>query len=791
MIRNYLKVALRNLQKSKLYSAINITGLATGMAVAMLIGLWVWDEMSFNKYHANYERIGQVWQFVKFDVEKAAYNSVPVPVAEELRTKYADVQSACVTTYNRSTILAAGDKKISRTGMYTEPAFPAMMTVKMLSGSKDALKDVNNVLVSASLAQALFGKDDPLNQVVRLNNQADVKVAGVYEDFPGNSSFKDVFFLSTWSLFTSVDNYAKRASTQWDENSFQVFVQLKPGSDFTKFSAAIRDMRMKRDDPPAYKPAFFVHPMKKWHLHGDFKNGENIGGLVQLVKIFGIAGLFVLLLACINFMNLSTARSEKRAKEVGIRKTIGSARSQLVYQFFSESILVSFIALLFCVVLVQLCLPFFNSIAGKTMALPWSSAAFWLIAIGFSLFTGLIAGSYPALYLSSFRPVKVLKGTFKTGRLAALPRKALVVFQFTVSVVLMIGTIIVFRQVQYAKDRPTGYNKEGLIEVSMATPDLFKNYNALQTDLLSSGAVRSMAQASTPITADYGGTTDISWKGKTGNTKPLFIANQVTLEYGNTIGWKMQQGRNFSPSFLTDSAAVVLNASAVQTMGFKNPLAEVVRISGKNYQVIGVVDDIIKFSPYDQVKPSFFTLNKNGASIIVLKIADQAGLGNALSKIESIFKKHNPAAPFEYKFVDDEYAAKFSTEVRIGKLAGFFAVLAIFISCLGLFGLASFVAEQRTKEIGIRKVLGASVLSLWRLLSKDFVMLVFISLLIASPIAYYFMHGWLENYNYRVSIAWWMFALAGGVAFLLTIVMVSFQAIKAALTNPVKSLKTE
>ena len=791
MIKNYLKIAWRNLKKNKMYSFINIGGLAVGMAVAMLIGLWVWDELSFNKYHKNYDRIGQVWQFVKFDVEKASYNSVPIPLAEEFRTKYPDFKSVSVATYNRTTILGAGDKKISRTGMYTEPTFPGMMTIKMLSGTRNGLKDINSILLSESLAKVLFGKDDPLNKVLRMGNKTDVKVTGVYEDFPGNSSFKDVNFLSTWSLFTSLDSYAKSASTQWDENSFQLFVQLKEGADFGKVSSAIKDIRMKLEDPPLYKPEFFVHPMSRWHLHGDFKNGENLGGLIQLVKIFGMAGIFILLLACINFMNLSTARSEKRAKEVGIRKTIGSVRSQLIYQFFSESLLVSFIALLFCLALVQVSLPFFNQVAGKTMVIPFSNPAFLLLTFGFSLITGLIAGSYPALYLSSFRPIKVLKGTFKAGRFAALPRKGLVVFQFTVSVALMIGTIIVFRQINHAKDRPIGYDSDGLIEVSMTTPELSKNYEVLQTELINSGYVRNVSRSSGSVTADDGGTTDVSWKGKTGDTRPLFVSNKVTHEYGNTIGWKILQGRDFSKSFSTDTAAVILNTSAVATMGFKHPLGEVVRISGRDRQVIGIVDDMIKFSPFDQVKPDIFTLNKNAANVINIKIEPQAGTNTALSKIEKIFKKYNPAAPFEYKFVDEEYAAKFSNEVRIGKLAGFFAILAIFISCLGLFGLASFVAEQRTKEIGVRKVLGATILNVWRLLSKDFVLLVFISLLIASPLAYYFMHGWLENYRYRITISWWIFALAGMIAFLLTLTMVSFQAIKAAIANPVKSLRTE
>jgi ABC-type antimicrobial peptide transport system permease subunit len=791
MLRSYLKVAIRNLKKGKLYSVINIAGLSIGMAVTIIIALWVWDELSFDKYHKNYNRIGQLWQFVKFDLEKASYNSVPIPLAEEFRTKYPDIKSASVTTYNRTTVLGSGDKKVSRTGMYTEPGFPEMMTIKMLSGTRDGLKDINSILLSESLAKTLFGRENPVDKVVRLDNKANVKVGGVYEDLPDNTSFSDVFFLAPWKLFTSLDSYAKHASDQWDENSFQIFVQLKEGADFDKVSSAIRDIRIKRDDPPAYKPEFFIHPMSRWHLHGDFTNGENTGGLIQHVRLFGIAGIFVLLLACINFMNLSTARSEKRAKEVGIRKTIGSVRRQLLYQFFSESVLISFIAFIVCLLLVQIALPFFNQVADKEMILPWTNIYFWLLALGFCLLTGLIAGSYPALYLSSFQPIKVLKGTFKTGRLASWPRKALVVFQFTVSITLIIGAVVVFRQVMHAKDRSAGYNRDGLIEVNMMTPEIRKNYEALRTELLSSGYIKNIARSMGSVTVDYGGTTAVSWRGKTPETKPLLISNRITHDYGKTIGWSLLTGRDFSEAFSTDTSAIILNQSAVQLMGFKEPLNENVKLSGKDYRVIGVVADMIKFSPFDHVKPSLFIVDHNSTNVINIRIGSQISASNALAKMESVFKKYNPAAPFEFKFVDEEYAAKFSNEVKIGKLAGFFAALAIFISCLGLFGLASFVAEQRTKEIGVRRVLGATMLNVWKLLSKDFVLLVFISMFIASPIAYYFMHGWLENYRYRINISWWVFALTGIGALLLTVVMVSFQAIKAAIANPVKSLRTE
>ena len=791
MFKNYFITAWRNLNKNKAYSFINIGGLAIGMSVAMVIGLWVWDELSFDKSHKNYDRIAQVWQFVKFGAEKSSYNSLPIPLASELRDKYADFDAVSVSTYNRTTILTIGDKKLSRTGMFVEPDFPKMMTVEMIGGSTDQLRDIHSVLVSQSLAKAIFGTGDPLNKIIRLNNKENVQVAGVYKDFPGNSSFKDVSFLAAWQLFTSMDGYAKFASDQWDENSFQIFAQLKEGADVKGVSTKIKDIRMKREDPPKYKPEFFLHPMSKWHLQGDFKNGVNEGGLLKLVRLFGMAGIFVLLLACINFMNLSTARSEKRAKEVGIRKTLGSGRPQLIRQFFSESMLVSFIALLLCLLIVQLLLPFFNQITNKSMAVLWSNSSFWLVAITFCLLTGLIAGSYPALYLSSFKPIKVLKGRFKAGRLASLPRKVLVVFQYSISVTLIIGAIVVFRQIIYAKDRPLGYESDGLIEINMSTPDLRKHYEALRADLLNTGVVTELSQSNNKIVDDYGGTTNVSWRGKSSDMRPLLISGSITHDYGKTIGWTVVEGRDFSKNFSTDTTAMIINEAAMKLMGFNAPLDEFVKFNGKDYKVVGVVNNMIKGSPFESVKPSFYTINLNNLNVINIKLSANSSTHDALTKIENVFKKYNPAAPFEYSFADEQYAAKFSNEQRIGKLAGFFAAFAIFISCLGLFGLASFVAEQRKKEIGIRKVLGATIAGVWQLLSGEFLFLVLISVLIASPIAWYIMHQWLENYEYRTQIAWWIFGAALLSALIITLLTVSFHAIKAALANPVKSLRTE
>jgi ABC-type antimicrobial peptide transport system permease subunit len=716
---------------------------------------------------------------------------MPIPLAEELRSKYPDFKSVSVCSYNLNTVLAFGERKFTRKGMYVEPDFPEMMSVHMAKGTGKELSAMNSILISRSLSENLFGTGEPMNKVILLDNKHTVTVAGVYEDFPENSTFNDVTFLASWQLYVSGNNYAKRAKDVWDENSFLIFAQLQPEADLQEVSARIKDIRMKKDNPPAYKPEFFLHPMSDWKLYSSWQNGVQHGGKIEYVWLFGYIGAFILILACINFMNLSTARSEKRAKEVGIRSAIGSSRTQLIFQFFSESLVMAAIAFVASLLFVQLSLPAFNSLAGKVIQMPWPSPAFWIAGTAFILFTGLIAGSYPAFYLSSFKPVSVLKGTFRAGKLASIPRKVLVVMQFTVSVTLIIGTIVVFRQVQHAKDRPSGYSRSGLIEIQMSTPELFEHYDALRNDLLNTGAVYEFCESSSSLTSSAGGTTDVRWPGKNPEQNPLLVRNEVTHHFGKTIGWQVIEGRDFSVDHSTDSSAMILNETAVELMGFKQPLDETVNWGGKDYQIIGVVKDMIRESPFETVQPGFFVLSYNAAVMINIRLSPERGVHEALGKVQEVFRKHSPGSPFDFRFVDDEYAKKFLDEERISKLTTIFSVLAIFISCLGIFGLASFVAEQRTKEIGVRKVLGASVLRLWRMLSREFVMLVIFSLFISIPLAWYLMNDWLQHYDYRTDLNWWIFAASATGALSITLITVSYQSIKAALANPVNSLRSE
>ncbi|MBA4850637.1 ABC transporter permease [Emticicia sp. BO119] len=788
MISNYFKIAFRNLLRYKGYSFINIFGLATGMAVVMLIGLWIYDELSYNRYHKNYDSIAQVMENQHLGNEISTFSTLPMPLASELRTTYGSSFKNVAATMTYEQIIAHDDKVFTKLGCFSEPAFPEMLSLEMLSGARNALTDPNAILLSESLAKTIFGLVDPINQPIKLNNAFQQRVVGVYKDMPKNSQFNNLNFIAPVSLIFS----GGAGADNWLSSSFDIYVQLNKDYDKTAIDKRIRDV-LYQHSKDASKPELFLFPMNQWYLYGEFKNGVNVGGRIEFVWLFGIIGFFVLLLACINFMNLSTARSEKRAKEVGIRKAIGSVRGQLIAQFFSESLLVVMFAFILSIVLVMLALPFFNKVADKETFPLWREPFFWLAGIGFTIFTGLIAGSYPALYLSSFQPVKVLKGTLHSGRLAAMPRKFLLVMQFTVSVTLIIGTIVIFRQIIFAKNRPVGYSREGLLMIPLTTGEIQKNYRAFHDDLLQTNAVAGVARSSSPMTGIWSSANNLEWRGKDPNVQAMFGTICIEPDYGTVVTWEMKEGRNFSEKFSTDSSAFIFNESAIKQMGLKNPIGEIVRWHDKNWKIIGITKDIVMRSPFEPIEPTVFMIDdrQRPFNIVDIKINPAISSREALDIIEPVYKKYAPNSSFNYKFASQEYENKFRAEERIGTLATFFAILAIFISCLGLFGLASFVAEQRTKEIGIRKVLGASVASLWRMLSKDFVVLVMISCLIATPIAYYFMSSWLEKYTYRTEISWWIFVIVGMGAMVICLLTISYQAIKAALMNPVKTLKNE
>jgi putative ABC transport system permease protein len=799
MLRNYFIVAWRHLARGKMYSFINISGLAIGMTVAVLIGLWIWDELSFNTDHANYSTTALVGTHGTKGGEDWVQFATPIPLARELRSTHGrDFAKIGLSSFvGGGSTLAAGENKFTDAGAYMEPEAADILALKFRKGSLAGLNDPNSILLSVSTASKLFGAGDPMGKTVRMNNSNDLmlKVTGIYDDLPENDEYKNLKFVCPWQLFVTHWDWIKPGLSDWDFTATGILVQIAPHTDFKTVSAHIRDVITRKNvlkDKGEHLDVF-LNPMSRWHLYGEYKNGVNVGGLITFVWLFGTIGIFVLLLACINFMNLSTARSERRAREVGIRKVMGSRRGQLIRQFLSESVLVALLSFFASLILAQLILPWFNHIAGKHLGIPWTNGWFWTIGLLFTLFTGVVAGSYPALFLSAFQPVRVLKGTIRLGRFAAAPRKVLVVIQFAISVLLINGTIIVFREIDYAKDRPVGYDRAGLVSIQETTPEIYTNYNIIRSELLRTGAALNMAESQSPVTDIYAGSSGWDWTGKRPGEADGFAFFAVRHEFGQTVRWQVIEGRDFSKAFATDSMGMILNQSAVKYMGLKEPVVgQIVRDRDhKAYTIVGVVRDMIQTNPYGNIPPTMFAILHEGGNYLNIRLHPALSTAEALKKVEAVFKIYNPGAPFIYSLADQDYAQKFGDEEKIGSLALFFALLAIFISALGLFGLASFVAEQRTKEIGIRKVLGASLVSLWKLLSREFALLVVLSLAISIPLARYFMSQWLSQITYRTGIPWWIFAGTGLGAVLLTLLTVSYHTMKAASANPVKSLRTE
>jgi len=793
MLKNYFRLAWRHLGKNQGYTFINIAGLSIGMAIALHIGLWISDEASFDHYAPDHSRIaaGMMNMHLAKPVRKEDYftsDVVMVPVAAALRTQYKDLFThVALIEYGRggSHLFNYGGKTVSGIGAVAQADLPGMFGFRMLSGAADATKDPSTILVAQSLATALFGKADPIGKTVKLDNSIEYRVGGTYTDLPQNTTFYKLQAILPWG---NQSNGYRNTSTSWSDHNSHLYVELAPGVTAEQATARVKDIPTPFNQQ-VHEEAL-IYPLDKGHLYNEFNFNKPDGGRIRIVWLFGVIGVFVLLLACINFMNLSTARSEKRAREVGIRKTVGSLRIQLITQFLTESVLLAILALFFALLLVTFSLPYFNELVAKQMTIPWTNPLFAIIAIGFTLFTGLLAGSYPAFYLSSFRPVKVLKGAIKTGRAASLPRQMLVVLQFTVSLTLIIGTTIVFRQILFTKDRPVGYNREGLFTVDMNTPELGNHYEALRAELIQKGLAANVAASDMTLTAFNDGN-GIEWSGMRPDQQLISFYNvNITPDYGATIGWTITRGRDMSRDFPTDSSSCILNEKAIQSIGFKEPIGRVVKLFGRPYTIVGVCADMINNSPYDSISNEIFVGGRYTGEIIV-RINPGLDPHTALAGMEPVFKKYNPSSPFIYKFVDKAYEAKFESEQRIGNLAAVFTGLAIFISCLGLFGLAAFVAEQRTKEIGVRKVLGAGVVNLWGLLSKEFLKLTALSIVISVPLAYYGMSKWLAGYDYQAPLSWWIFASAGAGIIVITLLTVSYQSLKAALMNPVNALRSE
>ena len=784
MLKNYLKIAFRNLMRNRGFSAINIIGLATGMASTVIILLWLYNEVSFDRYHSNKDYLYTVWNRSEFDGRLECWDNTPKILGPTLLEEYPEVVNMARQN-SRWYVTRVGEKKASIQGLVTDPAFLFMFDFPLLQGDRNTvLRDVFSMVVTRKMALKMFGTENVLNKVVTIDNDNFI-ITGVLQDLPPNTAFQFDYILP-WAY----QERTLEVDSNWGNNSVRTFIQLKPGIDVSEFEAKIRDVTITHSNGEE-DSELFLHPISKWHLYSRFENGKIAGGRIENVRMFGIVAVFILLIACINFMNLSTARSEKRAREVGVRKTAGANRMGLAGQFIGESILIVFIAGIVAILLVLVSLPAFNLQVGKALSLPYQSIGFWLIALLFIVLTGIVAGSYPAFFLSSFDPVSVLKGTFKRTEALINPRKILVVVQFCFAVVLMISTLMVVKQIRHAQNRDTGYNREQVV-YHWITGDIEKNYPLIKNELLTSGVASSVTKTASPLTFGMSDTWGVEWKGKNRSHKIDFDRYSEDEGLVKTAGLQLISGRDMDlAKYPSDSTAMLLNESAVKVMGFKDPIGQTVRDGDREYHVIGVVKDFLLGSPFAPLKPMIIEGAKSYFNVIHIRFTGRYTTAESLAKTRTLFNRFNPDYPFEYHFVDEDYALKFIDTQRIAVLTGLFAGLTIFISCLGLFGLAAYMAENRVKEIGVRKVLGASIVTITVLLSREFLLLVSIGIAIAIPIAWFAMESWLQHYSYRIAMQWGVVAWSGIGAVGIALVTVSYQAIKAALTNPVKSLRSE
>lgn len=788
MLRNFLLIAIRNLRKNSLYSAINIIGLSIGIVCSVLILLWVSNEVSYDKFITKSDRLFQVWVSAEFDGKINNWNSVPLPTYEAMKSADSHIKNSVVTGWGGDRLLAVGDKRIIKPGYYVSEEFLDMFDFPLVYGDPDkALDDPKSIVISESLAKILFGDEDPMGKLVRMEDEGSLQVTGIAKDVPENSTFQ-FDYLAPWKYRESVNEWVVDNKTNWGNYSFQVFIELNDASDELAVEEAVANMLMENGDGDI-PSTLFLHPMLKWRLYSNFdERGLESGGRSDFVQLFSIIAAFILIIACINFMNLATARSEKRAKEVGIRKSLGSNRPELIAQFIGESVFIVFLSYTLAVLLAEIAMPFYNNLVDKQLFIDYTSPFFWLVSVAGILIVGIISGSYPAFYLSSFQPVKTLKGSVKLGKNATTPRKVLVVLQFVFSILLMISTVVIVQQIDLVKNRDLGYQQENLISVER-TEALTENYDVLKQELLQSGVVSAVTKSNSQITS-INSNNFLGWPGKPESQRVLFTTIVADYDYAETMGIDVLMGRDFSKEFSSDSDAIVINRAALELMNLENPIGTNLDLWEEKRKLVGVVDNVLMGSPYEPVKPMFVILDEWGGYISV-RLKKTADLSVTMETVSEIFEKYNPAYPFEYNFADVEFQRKFTTISMTRKLASLFAVLAFIITGLGLFGLAAYTAEQRIKEIGIRKVLGATVTSLIGLMSKEFAKLVVISFLVASPLAWYSLNQYLDRYTIRIDIPWWTYPVVGVAVLVFALLIVSNQASRAAKANPVKSLRSE
>ncbi|MCR8561489.1 ABC transporter permease [Mucilaginibacter sp. BJC16-A38] len=785
MFGQFFKLTIRNIRHNIGISFINISGLAMGIASAVLILLWIQNQLSYDQFHKNKDRVYQVFNRAEVNGQIGAWGGMPAIMGPTLKAEYPQVEEMARLNWVGAFVLKTKQKQLETQGFLTDPGFFKLFSFPLVKGNTaTALSGIHSIVLTERLAKKLFGNADPMGKIIKVDSTANFTVTAVMKDLPNNTTF-NFEYLMPWSYMKEVG----WDSPNWTSNNIQTFVLLKPGISEQVANERFRDIyKIHHSDG---RNQVFLHPMAKWWLYNNFENGKFTAGQITVVRLFGIIAALIMLIACINYMNLGTARSTKRAREVGIRKVSGAGKGWLVKQFLGESVMTAVLAGILGLIVVQISLPWFNYLIGKNLALPLNNPYFWLTGIGFVVFTGIIAGSYPAFYLSSYKPVHILKSTFKATGALITPRKILVVVQFTFAIAFIICTTVVYRQIGFAQHRDTGYNKENLAFVYMKG-NIQKNFAAIKNDLIASRAITGITRTNSPIVDVWASTDTYQWAGKDPNSRTTFAQFLTDRNFTKTMGLPLLAGRDIDiNTYPTDSAAVMLTESAVKVMGLKNPIGQPLKNLNSNFHIVGVVKDFVAGWPYELRQPIVIQGTNKLFGTIMLKLNGQNAEADNIKKISAIFKKYNPDYPFNYQFAGTTYDIRFRGEKQTGTLSAVFAGLTILISCMGLFALAACMAESRTKEIGIRKVLGASIARIATLLSKDFLVLVMIAFGIASPIAWLLMKNWLQNFPYHITLNWWIFALTGLLSIIIALLTVSYQAIKAAFSNPAESLRAE